>query len=255
MAVAYFTAVSLGYTIAAMKSPNRNRVFLTLLSSLFLCLAACSSNEPQRRSVINQTDKAVDFSGHWELDYGQSDNIQVKLNGLVRDLRQQNRQRSQPGSYQQGPVMVIGGGSTTNTGASIIGLAQMAELITASQLLEVKQDEHKIKVKRELDFALTCEFFLGQYHTVETPLGKEICGWSRHQLIFKTILPEGLTVQHIMSMGPDGRWLNIATTVTSDQVTSPFTVNRVYARYEPQDTGFTCKMTISRGRVCTTESQ
>lgn len=241
-----------------MNSAIRTPLPLLLLSALCLCLAACGSNQPkQQRTVINQTDHAVDFTGFWELDYSQSDNIQVNLNALVRDLQRQTQQRSQAtGVYQQaGPGMLIGGPGNTNTGASIIGLAQMAELITASQLLEIEQNEHKIKVKREEDFALSCEFYPGEYHTVETPLGKEICGWDRHQLIFKIILPEGLTIQHIMSLGPDGRWLNIATTVISDRVTSPFTVNRVYARYEPQDTGYSCKMTISRGRVCTTESQ
>ena len=164
---------------------------------------------------------------------------------------------SQPGGvYQQaGGTVVIGGPGTTNSGASIIGLAQMADLITQSQLMEVEQDKQKIKVKREEDFALTCEFFPGQYHTVETPLGKEICGWDRHQLIFKILLPEGLTIQHLMSLSPDGQRLNIATTVISDRVTSPFTVNRVYVRYQPTDDGYSCKMTISRGRVCTTESK
>lgn len=226
-----------------------------LLCSLCLFLAGCSSQpEQQRRSVVNQTDAAVDFTGFWELDYSQSDNIQVNLNALVRGLRQP---RSQPGGvYQQaGGTMVIGGPGSTNSGASIIGLAQMADLITQSQLLEIEQDKHKIKVEREENFALTCEFYPGQYHTVETPLGKEICGWDRHQLIFKILLPEGLTIQHVMSLGPDGQRLNVATTVTSDRVTSPFTVNRVYVRYQPTDDGYSCKMTISRGRVCTTESK
>ena len=240
-----------------MNAANPHRLLLTLLASLCLFLAGCSSAPQKPRPVVNQTDKAVDFTGFWELDFSQSDNIQVNLNDLVRDLRQQTQQRAQgTGVYQQaGPGMLIGGPGTTNSGASIIGLAQMAELITESQLLEVEQDQHNIKVKRELDFALTCEFYPGQYHTVETPLGKEICGWDRHQLIFKILLPEGLTIQHVMSLGPDGQRLNIATTVISDQVTSPFTVNRVYVRYTPQDDGYSCKMTISRGRVCTTESQ
>ena len=131
----------------------------------------------------------------------------------------------------------------------------MADLVTQSQLLEIEQDSHDIKVKREEDYALTCEFFPGQYHTVETPLGKEICGWDGHQLIFKTLFPEGLTIQQVLTMGADRRRLNIATTVISDRVTSPFTVNRVYNRYQPQDNGYRCKMTISRGRVCTTEQQ
>jgi len=228
-----------------------------LVGLLCLCLTGCSSAPPNSARVPNRTDHAVDFSGFWELDYGQSDNIQVNLNGLVRDLQKQNQQRAQAaGIYQQaGGGMLIGGPGSTNSGASILGLAQMAELITQSPLMEIDQDEHKIKVKREEDFALTCEFYLGQYHTVETPLGKEICGWDRHQLIFKMVLPEGLTIQHVLSLGPDRQWLNIATTVTSDRVTSPFTVNRVYARYEPTDNGYSCKMTISRGRVCTTESQ
>ncbi|MEE4144073.1 MAG: hypothetical protein V2I26_04675 [Halieaceae bacterium] len=235
--------------------PVRHYHFLPgLLCLLCLLAAGCSSQPSQPRPVVNQTDAAVDFTGFWELDYSQSDNIQVNLNALVRGLRQP---RTQPGGvYQQaGGTMVIGGPGSTNSGASIIGLAQMADLITQSQLLEVEQDRHKIKVKREGDFALTCEFYPGQYHTVETPLGKEICGWDRHQLIFRILLPEGLTIQHVMSLGPDGQRLNVATTVISDRVTSPFTVNRVYVRYQPTDDGYSCKMTISRGRVCTTESK
>jgi hypothetical protein len=240
-----------------MNTSSRYHFAPALVCLLCLYLASCSSEPPKSTSVPNRTDYAVDFSGFWELDYGQSDNIQVKLNGLVRDVQKMNRARAQSsGVYQQaGGGMIVGGPGATNSGASIIGLAQMADLVTQSQLMEIEQDDHHIKVKREEDFALTCEFFIGQYHTVETPLGKEICGWKRHQMIFKMVLPEGLTVQHIMSLGPESQWLNIATTVTSDRVTSPFTVNRVYTRYEPTDDGYSCKMTISRGRVCTTESQ
>ena len=241
-----------------MNSSFRYRSILTLvgLLCLCLCLASCSSEPTKSTSVPNKTDYAVDFSGFWELDYGQSDNIQVKLNGLVREVQKTNRSRAQGGAYQQtGGGVMIGGPGATNSGASVIGLAQMADLVTQSQLMEVEQDDHHIKVKREEDFALSCEFFIGQYHTVETPLGKEICGWNRHQMIFKMVLPEGLMVQHIMSLGPESQWLNIETTVTSDRVTAPFTVNRVYTRYEPSDDGYSCKMTISRGRVCTTEAQ
>ena len=242
-----------------MNIPRPNCFSPLLLSLLCLVLAACSST-PQSsravsRAVVNQTDRAVNFSGFWELDYSQSDNIQANLNALVRDVRQQSQQRPQgAGVYQQaGPGMIIGGPGDTNSGASIIGLAQMADLVTQSQLLEVTQDESKIRVKREGDYALSCEFYLGQYHTVETPLGSEICGWEEHQLIFKTMLPEGLTIQQVLSLAPDGQRLNIATTVISDRVTSPFTVNRVYVQYVPQDDGYSCKMTISKGRVCTTE--
>lgn len=237
-----------------MTSPIFHIRFLPLVWAICLCLHGCGSQAP-RATLQGQTGAAVDFSGNWELDYSQSDNIQAKLNALVRDLR---RQAGAPpsGTYQQaGGTVYIGGPQGTNSGASIIGLAQMADLITQSQLMDIEQDKHKIQVKRELDFALTCEFYQGQFHTVETPLGSEVCGWNGHQLVFKILLPEGLSIQHVFSLGPDRQWLNIATTVVSDRVTAPFTVNRVYARYEPQDNGYTCKMTISRGRVCTTESE
>ncbi len=248
-----FSGGCLGYTIAAMDHVIfRYRPLVAGCLLVCLCLAACS--QQRRPDLQGETRAAVDFSGFWELDYSQSDNIQTKLNALVRDLQRQAGARSPGGYYQGGGTMVIGAGSGANSGASIIGLAQMADLITQSQLLEIQQDTHSIKVKRELDFALNCEFYAGQFHTVETPLGSEACGWNAHQLVFRILLPEGLSIQHVFTLGPDGQWLNIATTVVSDQVTSPFTVNRVYARYQPRDSGYSCKMTISRGRVCTTES-
>jgi len=221
---------------------------LALLISCCLALAGCSG----KQTVLQgQSSKVVDFSGSWELDYSQSDNIQVKLDALVRELRRQAERRSQGGGNQG--AMVVGG-SGANSGPSIIGLAQMAELITRSPLLEIEQSEHRVKIKRDENFALNCEFYPGQYHTVQTPLGSEICGWNAHQLVFKILLPEGLTIQHVMTVGASGQNLNIATTVISDQVSYPFTLNRVYHHFVPGSSGYTCKMTLTRGRVCTTET-
>lgn len=232
------------------RSFNLRAILVTLCC---LCLVACGQSQTRRPSADNNI-AVADFSGSWELDYAQSDNIQARLNTMVRELREQMQRRSQGGSNQRyGPTMTVGG--TANSGASIIGLAQMADLITQSQLLEINQDEHAIKVKREGNFALSCEFYRGEFHTVETQLGKEVCGWNGHQMVFRILLPEGLSIQHVLSVGEARQRLNIATTVVSDQVSTPFTLNRVYNRYEPQNNGFTCKMTISRGRVCTTESQ
>ncbi len=89
---------------------------------------------------------------------------------------------------------------------------------------------------------------------METPLGSEVCGWDVHQLVFRILLPEGLSIQHRMTLAEDGERINIATTVVSDQVSYPFTLNRVYNRFEPAEAGYTCTQTFSRGRVCTTES-
>ena len=234
-----------------MSIPSTSLIPLILILLLTVLLSACGSQE---RKLEGQGNGVVDFSGSWELDYSQSDNIQTKLDAMVRELRRQVERRNAAAMNQgAGASLMVGGGGLS--GESIMGVAQMAELITRSPLLEIKQDEAGIKVKREETFALDCEFHPGQFHTVETPFGTESCGWLDHQLVFRIQLPDGLSIQHVMTLGPQGRRLNIATTVISDQVSYPFTLNRVFNRFVPGSRGYRCTQTISRGRVCTTESQ
>jgi hypothetical protein len=236
------------------------------LSRLFLSVAfftacallgACGSPAVKKSAIQRDNSQAVNFSGSWEMDYSLSDNTQEKLDSLVRELnRQAERRAAAQGNMHQGPVgggMMISGGA--NSGSSVIGLARMADLITQSPLLEVDQTAHKIRVKREEDFSLTCEFFPGEQRKVETPFGTEICGWNGHQLVFKLLLPDGLSIQHVMTLGAGGQKLVIATTVVSSQVSFPFSLNRVYNRFEPGESGFQCEVTLTRGRVCTTESR
>ncbi len=197
----------------------------------------------------------MNFSGSWELDYSQSDNSQQELDSVVRELDREAQRRAQ-GGIQQGLVSGVSmSGAGVNSGSSILGLARLADLITQSPLLEIAQDTHKILIKREEDFALSCEFYAGEYHRVETPFGTEACGWNAHQLVFKLLLPDGLSIQHVMTLGAAGQKLNIATTVVSDQVSFPFTLNRVYNRFQPGDGGIKCQETLTRGRVCTTASR
>lgn len=226
---------------------------MLLLACVCMLLSACGSSK-----TVGQVSSSnpVDFAGSWEMDYGQSDNIQTKLDTLVRELRRdaERRSRSAGGMNQAPGAGMVIGSSGANSGASIIGLAQMSELITRSPLLRIKQDDERISVKREETFALSCEFHSGDFHTVETPFGTETCGWNAHQLVFRILLPEGLSIQHVLTLGPEGERLNIATTVVSDQVSYPFTLNRVYNRFVPGNSGFRCTQTLTRGRVCTTET-
>jgi hypothetical protein len=232
--------------------PFRAAAFLLL--SVVLC--GCAGAPPKPRSTLQgDNTQAVDFSGSWEMDYSQSDNAQQKLDSMVRELNREAERRAR--GLQQGPVGsgMYMGNMGPNSGESILGLVRLADLITQSPLLEIKQDPHKIQVEREEDFALTCEFYAGKLRTAETPFGTEICGWNGHQLVFKLLLPDGLRIQHVMTMGAAGQKLNIATTVATDQVSFPFTLNRVYNRFEPGESGFKCEVTVTRGRVCTTESR
>ncbi|NQY03025.1 MAG: hypothetical protein HRT76_07160 [Halieaceae bacterium] len=214
-------------------------------------LSACTSAPPAAVLEASNTQQ-VDFSGNWELDYGQSDNIQNQLNALLRELRRQQERRSQNGGERRGTAVTVGGGGGTNSGPTILGLAQMADAITEAQLLDIAQSRNDINVKREGNFALTCEFFRGEAEAVENPLGKELCGWTGQQMVFRIYLPEGLSIQHVMSLAPSGERLGIDTTVVSDRVSQPFTLRRVYNRYDPATSGYHCEQTLSRGRVCTT---
>jgi hypothetical protein len=218
-------------------------------------LSGCNT-PPAKKAVLKGDNKeAVNLSGSWEMDYSQSDSTQEKLDSIVRDLNRQAERRAK-GNMQQGPgggVMINAAGA--NSGSSVLGLVRLADLITQSPLLEITQDAHKIRVKREGEFDLTCEFYAGELREVETPFGTEICGWNGHQLVFKLLLPDGLRMQHVMTMGAAGQKLNVATTVVSGQVSFPFMLNRVFNRFEPGDDGYRCEVTLTRGRVCTTESR
>ena len=219
-------------------------------------LSACGSPVAKKPASQRDNSQAVDLSGSWEMDYSLSDNTQAKLDSIVRELnRQAERRAAAQGNMHQGPVgtMVIGGDA--NSGSSIIGLARMADLVTQSPLLEIDQTTHKIRIKREEDFSLVCEFYPGELRKIETPFGTEMCGWSGHQLVFKLALPGGLSIQHVMTLGAAGQKLVVATTVISSQVSFPFSLNRVFNRFEPGENGFQCEVTLTKGRVCTTESR
>ena len=221
---------------------------------MILILGAGITSVSKAQRLQDRNGKSVDFSGHWEMDYSDSDNIQITLNNMVRELRRRAERQAKSNMNSRSSAGVNIGGTGYNSGPSIIGLAQMADLITQSQLLKVTQEEYEIIIKRDETFALSCEFYGDYFQTVETPFGNEICGWDSHQLLFKILLPEGLSIQHRFTLGPSGERLNVATTVVSDRVSYPFTLNRVYNRFEPGESGFSCELTLTRGKVCTTEA-
>lgn len=219
-------------------------------------LGGCGSSPVAKRPMLQgDNTKAVNFTGSWELDYAQSDNVQEKVDSLARELNREAERLARSGVAQgpMGGALVSGAGGYN--GEAIIGMVRMADLVTQSPLLQIQQNANDIRVRREGDFDLTCEFYPGELSKVETPFGIEICGWKAHQLVFRLLLPDGLSIQHVMTMGAAGQKLMIATTIVTDQVSFPFTLNRVYNRFEPGQSGYKCEVTLTRGTVCTTESR
>lgn len=186
--------------------------------------------------------------GHWELDYGSSDNLQARFNGMVRELRQ--RQARSAAAAERG-MTISNGGSRE----ALVGLAQMAELVTQTQLIEIDQDRVSIDVEREGNFTLSCEYADGGgRQRQDYGVGAERCFWDGQQLVFEIRLPEGLDIVHRLSVADSGRALAIVTSLYSSSVSTPFTLRRIYRRYDPGSSPYRCTETLTRGRVCTTAS-
>ena len=182
------------------------------------------------------------------MDHSQSETVRQQYEGMMAEVQRIQARRSRSNMNQPGGAPVL-------SMAGVYDLARLAEIITEAQLLEIEQDARQINVKREGSFALVCDFGGDRSQKVETGLGSEACGWQDHQLLFHIYLPEGLSIQHRLTLGPQGERLQIATTLRSRRSSFPFTVDKVYNRFDPEADGIRCRQTLSRGRVCTTESE
>ncbi len=211
-----------------------------------LLLTACGS-EPVSRSQEPLPQPVVrDFSGSWEMDYGRSDNVDQKLNSMYREWQRLMARQSRGDERAAARMAAMG----TNF-RRLVDTARLADMITSSQVLEIEQTPDDIEITREDNFALSCVFLEGEPELVIDELGLEICGWDAHQLVFRIQLPDGLDIQHRMSMSEDSQRLHIATRVNS-RYASPFTINRFYFRFDPLPENYECEYTLSRGNVCQT---
>ena len=204
----------------------------------------CASEAPIERPVV----KAVaELGGHWEVDYARSDTVQTQINASFREVQREIRRRQEAvesGASPQG--MPLGDADT------LIALAKMAELVTDSDLLEIEQDPHILRVQRANNFALSCD--LDEAQVVHSLLGAERCWWDGQQWHFLVRLPNGLSIEHRFSVSEDSRSLAQRTVLAAPGVNRDLEVVRIYSRYDPSTRGFRCIDTLSRGRVCTTEN-
>ncbi len=230
------------YHLSLVRLPSPALVRL-LSPVLFGLLVSACSTEPVQREIAADP---VDMNGNWELDYGSSDNLQAQFRSSMRSLREQQVRAA---NAERSGVVVGNGGS----GQSLYALAQMAELVTQSQLMEIEQDRVSIRVEREDNFSLSCNYRGEEISQQDYGVGRERCFWDGQQLIFEIRLPEGLDIVHRYSVSTDGETLAVVTSLYSDKVTGPFSVRRIYRRFEPGKSPYRCTETLSRGRVCTTE--
>ena len=190
---------------------------------------------------VNRHD--IDFAGNWELDYQLSDHPNEK----IRQVYLETRSRIEAQLRRQSNRAVVVDPSIFNL-QSIVGLGQLAERIGQATVLEISQRDGHIVIQRNDDFSLICDF--ADMQPKASVIGAEACAWDEDQLIFRIALPDGLNVEHKLSIAADRGRLNIATTVWIDGIAYPFTLNRVYMPFQPGEGLYHCEYTIARLTTC-----
>jgi len=221
---------------------------LSLIIASALALAGCSAQRVPEL-VRYAPAKPVSLAGAWELDHARSDNIQQQFNAIARQLQREAERRAK--AAERGQAVAS---TTMASGRDLYALAEMAELVTAPTLLDVVQSANEIRIKRENSFALICRTDQPPPVISVTAFGEERCGWDGHQLFFDISLPDGLNIRHRVSRSALADSLIVQTAVYSPVVREPFTVRKVFNRYDPDRAGYRCTQTLSKGLVCTTES-
>ena len=219
-------------------------------ATLVLCLlAAGCSQQPTRNNAALEYENTMpaDLSGSWERDYWRGDDVNRALDLWFRRLS-----RATPDQR------LVGYSNLDNSGAifsprdvsSILALARLADEITRLRSFSISQTESEIRVEREDDFDMSCEFYEGVAQGPTTAYGAEICGWNGDQFVSRLILPDGLRVNHRFTVAQNGENLHVATTVSSNASGLSFTLGRFYTKFEASSSLFNCVDTLSRNRVC-----
>lgn len=226
--------------------PAANTSRYLVFGLIGLLLAACSSDRIEPELV-----GTTDFSGSWELDGQMSDQVMERIRWLYEAARiQAERRQRNSANDKRVPKVVVNGPGQLGDVEAIIKLGRLAELISRSTVLTIRQDDKKIVIERDDDFALVCDFAL-RWNT-RSKLGQQSCRWYGDQILFQINLPDGLRVVHLLTLAQDTSRLNLSTTVYSDQASHPFTLNRVFMPFEPtQDHQYACEYSLANLNTCT----
>ena len=213
------------------------------LAAVCLLLAGCSHQPVVDTSARSFTGgMPVDLSGSWERDYSRGDDAQAVLNSVLRRMIRTTPDTGYPGTVPH----------QTQDVSKIVALARLAEMITRPDVLTIEQSEYEISVARKDDFSMLCEFYEGYAKRTQSDYGTEVCNWNGNRLESHLILPDGLLISHRFTLSADGQHLHVSTSVSSGSVSTPFTLNRFYIKFDPPESDFNCVETLSMKRVCST---
>ena len=80
------------------------------------------------------------MTGHWEIDFARSDNLQDQLNSIARRVQREAVRRARLAEEGRGYA-----GSPLPDQSDLVTLARLAEIITEPVLLEVIQNDARIR--------------------------------------------------------------------------------------------------------------
>ena len=213
----------------------------------WLSLSLGCAQERQNEAITGVA-TPVDMTGHWEIDFARSDNLQDQLSSIARRVQREAVRRTRLREEGRGYA-----GSPLPDQSDLVTLARLAEIITEPVLLEVIQNDARIRIKRDKSFALVCEYDgSGLSNTLET-LGIQRCGWDGDQLFFVLELEGGLDVTHRLSRSDKTDMLLLVTSVETATTRFPFLVSQYFTPYDPDSLGYRCERTLTRGTVCSTQ--
>ncbi len=227
-------------------SDNRRGARFAVAALAGMLFVACGQ-QPTISESMQRVDGPLptDFSGSWQRSYARDDPMSRVLQQAWDELSRTSQDR-----YMRND-MGLPAPSSRDTEV-LLALAQLGEVITRFDSMNIVQDEHEIRIAREGDFALQCTFFNGAARRIESPAGAELCGWDADQLVSQLVLTDGLEIVNLFTMSGDGQELRITTTLRSSASRVPVTIRRYYRKYEEPASTFHCIETLSMKRVCST---
>lgn len=230
-------------------------ILLTLacLPGLFGCGSAggIPAGASNANSNANANGKAINLSGAWEVDYKLTENAQEKLLFLYEiassQIRQSQRRRDDPKAMNQQVVQ-----RAIDDLNGLIKLGTLADSMNQTNVLRIEQGPDYVLVKRDDDFALTCELVKDKSRLSNVlGYGLEWCGFDGNgQLTFVSRLPEGLDIVHRFMLSANGERLSVSTTVKTPALSDAYTINRVYMPFEEGSSLYNCEFTLEKKKTC-----